>query len=156
MRESFEFIIIPVILKRGGGLRRRLLQVQAGRRVVGGFGFGIRRGRSMVGFSGVRWGREGGGRRRGAKRKVGSEGELLLVILISVEAFEVGLRGGGGGRSGGSGGDREVVKEEREEREKGDEAKMSVAASWDEKGEWGRNHHQRGGLSPELRHHHLL
>lgn len=110
----------------------------------------------MVGFSGVRWGREGGGRRRGAKRKVGSEGELLLVILISVEAFEVGLRGGGGGRSGASGGDREVVKEEREEREKGDEAKMSVAASWDEKGEWGRNHHQRGGLSPELRHHHLV
>lgn len=104
-----------------------------------------------MGFSRVSGGGESGGRRR-TKKVVSGEGELFVVnvIFIGIEAFEVGLRGGG--RGGGD--DGEVVEEKREERDEGDEVEMSVAASGDEKGEWGRNHHQRlrVGMSLGLRH----
>lgn len=64
----------------------------------------------MVGFSVVRV--VGGGGE--GREELGSEGEMVVIgVIISIEAFEVGVRRGGGGENS------EMVEEKREDRKKG-------------------------------------
>lgn len=55
--------------------------------------------------------------------EIGDGGFDDFIVVVGVEAFEVG---------GGDGGEREAVDEEREEGEEGDEVEERVAASRDE------------------------